>query len=256
MANDNIIQVDFLRRTKVNILPKSTEVTSDVVEEHDSQPIKSVQDIERISTFLKLHGRYRDNMLFILGINMGLRVSDLRNLRFTDLINDDCTFKTTFPVFEIKTRNTRKRKKNRYISINDAVVEAVTLYLEHTPDVRLDDYLFVSHGRDKTKAKPLTRQQVYNICQDIKKSLHLSIRFGAHTFRKTFGFHQMAMSNNNPRKLLLLQQMFGHSSSIQTLTYIGLTEEEMEDAYLNLNLGSDKVYSKVIDSVIEEDKVS
>ena len=62
MANDNIIQVDFLRRTKVNILPKSTEVTSDVVEEHDSQPIKSVQDIERISTFLKLHGRYRDNM--------------------------------------------------------------------------------------------------------------------------------------------------------------------------------------------------
>ena len=195
-------------------------------------------------------------MLFILGINMGLRVSDLRNLRFTDLINDDCTFNTTFPVFEIKTRNTRKRKKNRYISINDAVIEAVTLYLEHTPDVRLDDYLFISHGRDKTKAKPLTRQQVYNICQDIKKSLHLSIRFGAHTFRKTFGFHQMAMSNNNPRKLLLLQQMFGHSSSIQTLTYIGLTEEEMEDAYLNLNLGSDKVYSKVIDSVIEEDKVS
>lgn len=256
MANDNIIQVDFLRRTKVNILPKSAEVTSDIVEEHDSQPIKSVQDIERISAFLKLHGRYRDNMLFILGINMGLRVSDLRNLRFTDLINDDCTFKTTFPVFEIKTRNTRKRKKNRYISINDAVIEAVTLYLEHTPDVRLDDYLFVSHGRDKTKAKPLTRQQVYNICQDIKKSLHLSIRFGAHTFRKTFGFHQMAMSNNNPRKLLLLQQMFGHSSSIQTLTYIGLTEEEMEDAYLNLNLGSDKVYSKVIDSVIEEDKVS
>ena len=43
-----------------------------------------------------------------------------------------------------KTKNTRKHQRNRYISINTAVVEAVTLYLENTPGVHLSDYMFRS----------------------------------------------------------------------------------------------------------------
>ena len=66
-------------------------------------------------------------MLFIVGINFGLRVSDLIRLRFATLINEYLTFKTKFPILEIKTRNTRKVKKNRYITINDAVMDAVIL---------------------------------------------------------------------------------------------------------------------------------
>ena len=59
-----------------------------------------------------------------------------------------------------------------------------------------------------------------------------------HSLRKTFAYHQIMMSKNDPRKLLLLQKMFGHSTSAQTLDYIGITLEEMDDAYRNLNLGS------------------
>ena len=59
-----------------------------------------------------------------------------------------------------------------------------------------------------------------------------------HTLRKTFAYHQMVMSNNDPRKLLLLQKMMGHSTSAQTLDYIGITGEEIEEAYRKLNLGS------------------
>lgn len=47
----------------------------------------------------------------------------------------------------------------------------------------------------------------------------------------------MMMSGNDPRKLVLLQKMFGHSSMNETLCYIGLTKEEMTEAYANLNLG-------------------
>ena len=91
-----------------------------------------MQDIIRISQFLIEQGRYRDNMLFIVGINFGLRVSDLITLRFANIINDDCTFRDRFSILEKKTKNTRKHKRNRYITINTAVVEAVTLYLENT----------------------------------------------------------------------------------------------------------------------------
>ena len=46
------------------------------------------------------------------------------------------------------------------------------------------------------------------------------------------------MSNNDPRKLMLLSKMLGHSSVSITLDYIGITGEEIEEAYRNLNLGS------------------
>ena len=134
-----IIQIGMLKNTSEHIiavskhgritsdmlLPPTEVVSTDVVIEHRSEPIKNTEDINRISKFLIANKRYRDNMLFIIGINFGLRVSDLIQLRFTHLINDDLTFKTTFPVFEIKTKNTRKKKKNRYITINDAVMDAV-----------------------------------------------------------------------------------------------------------------------------------
>ena len=133
------------RKLKAGLIaPAAEEVHTDLAVEHSAEPIKSMDDIIRISQFLIGQKRFRDNMLFIVGINFGLRISDLRVLRFTHIINDDCTFRDRFPVLEKKTRNTRKRQRNRYITINTAVVEAVTLYLENTPGVHLSDYMFRS----------------------------------------------------------------------------------------------------------------
>ena len=72
-----------------------------------------------------------------------------------------------------------------------------------------------------------------------------------HTLRKTFCYHQMLMSNNDTRKLYLLQQMLNHSSLAQTLDYIGITSEEIAEAYLNLNLGLRKDNSLVDSKIIE-----
>ena len=226
------------------IAPASTQVESLVVEEHAADPIKSVQDIERVSEQLIRTGRYRDNMLFIVGINLGLRVSDLVGLRFADLINPDFTFKTTFPVLEKKTRNTRKVKRNRYLTINEAVMDAVELYLQHHPS-KLDDYMFRSESnRGSNKNKPLDPYSVERLLKKVAAEVGLTCHVATHTLRKTFGYHQMAMSNNDSRKLLLLQKIFGHSSVAQTLEYIGITDDEIQDAYLGLNLGNKNCYAK------------
>lgn len=132
-AKNKVIDLQALQRSKVKsaaglIAPAKEETHCELAPEHAAEPIKSLDDIYAISEFLISNKRYRDNMLFIVGINFGLRVSDLRMLRFSNLINDNFTFRDNFPVFEKKTRNTRKRKKNRYITINTAVIEAVTLY--------------------------------------------------------------------------------------------------------------------------------
>ena len=247
------IYVDFTKKDRINvnalrnsqrridaglIAPAKEYIEEDIVKDHAAEPIKSMHDIDRISRFLINNGRYRDNMLFIVGINFGLRVSDLKVLRFSNLINDNCTFKDKFAVFEKKTRNTRKRKKNRYITINDAVVEAVTLYLEHTPNVCLSDYMFTSNRGKANGDKPMDNRSIDRLLKGIAKDLGLTMHVSTHTLRKTFAYHMMVMAHNDPRQLLLLQKMMNHSSPAQTLDYIGITSEEIDAAYKELNLGS------------------
>ena len=234
------------------IAPAVEMVDEELAEEHAAEPIKRMEDIERISKYLIDNRRFRDNMLFIVGINFGLRVSDLRVLRFSNIINDNCTFKDSFPVFEKKTRNTRARKKNRYVTINTAVVEAVTLYLSNTPGVCLSDYMFRNQATNAGDNNvPLTARSIDRILKGIARDLDLNMRMSTHSLRKTFGYHQMLMSNHDGRKLLLLQKMFNHSSPAQTLEYIGITEEEIQEEYLRLNLGSTQ-HNYLVDSRIEE----
>lgn len=243
------------RKLRAGLIAPATEDTSTTLAaEHTSEPIKSMDDILRISQYLIQNKRYRDNMMFIVGINFGLRVSDLRMLRFSNLITDNFMFKDSFPIFEQKTRNTRKHKRNRYITINDAVRDAVILYLENTPNVALSDYMFRSesnHGGSKNE--PIHRNSVDRILKGIAKDLDLTIQMSTHTLRKTFAYHQMVMSNNDPRKLLLLQKMMGHSTAAQTLDYIGITGEEIEEAYRNLNLGSHTSNYLIDSNVVELD---
>lgn len=256
--NNRVINISAVqqscRKLKAGLIAPATEDTyEELANDHAAEPIKSMDDIIRISQFLIGQERYRDNMLFIVGINFGLRVSDLLSLRFSHLINDDFAFRDRFAILEKKTKNTRKVRHNRYITINTAVVEAVTLYLENTPDVHLSDYMFRSESNNgSNKNKPLHRVTVDNILKNIASELGLGNKMSTHTLRKTFAYHQMVMSGNDPRKLLLLQKMFGHSSAAQTLDYIGITSEEIDEAYRNLNLGSVSC-NYLVDSTLVED---
>jgi integrase len=227
---------------KVNLIPEAVTNHADRFEEHDAEPFKNIEDISRIAKYLTDSHRYRDNMLFIVGINFGLRISDLLSLRFSDVINEDLTFKTSFPILEKKTSTTRKKKKNRYVTINEAVMEAISLYLENNRS-RLNDFMFKSESnRGSNQDSPMTRKSADRILKNIKEELHFPMRIATHSMRKTFGYHQMAMSGHDPRKLLLLQKMFGHSTSAQTLEYIGITKDEIGEAYATLNLGKKENY--------------
>lgn len=254
----NTIDISALRNSarqlRSGLIESAVEDTSyEIANEHTSEPIKDMDEIFRISNYLISQKRFRDNMLFIVGINFGLRVSDLRLLRFSHLINENFAFKDTFPILEQKTKNTRKQRKNRYITINTAVVESVTLYLENTPGLCLSDYMFRSERSIRCgKNDPLHRSSIDDILKDLARELSLSNKMSTHSLRKTFAYHQMVMSHNDPRKLLLLQKIMGHSSVAQTLDYIGITNEEIEDAYRKLNLGSVSSNYLVDGSICEE----
>ena len=253
-SNDRLISTALLFQNRNSLsadLITPTEFEAyEIAADHTSEPIKDLSVIEDISKYLISKNRYRDNMLFIVGINFGLRVSDLRLLKFSHIIDSNLRFRETFPVLELKTKNTRKVRHNRYITINTAVVEAVTLYLENTPGVRLSDYMFRSESNNGyLNNEPIHRNSIDRMLKGLDKDLDLGIHMSTHTLRKTFAYHQMLMSNNDPRKLMLLSKMLGHSSILITMDYIGITDDEIKDAYKNLNLGSAHNY---LDSHIGE----
>jgi site-specific recombinase XerD len=76
-----------------------------------------------------------------------------------------------------------------------------------------------------------TRQYVWQFLNDYAFSLGFRIKIGTHTLRKTFGYHAF----KNGVDLSLLMRIFNHSCQAVTLRYIGITQDQIDDVYVNLD---------------------
>jgi integrase len=73
--------------------------------------------------------------------------------------------------------------------------------------------------------------QAYRILNDAAQRVGIDA-VGTHTLRKTFGYHTYRQTKN----LGLVQKLLNHTSSVDTLRYIGIEQEDLDAAYLRLNL--------------------
>ena len=199
-----------------------------------AEPIKNPEDIRRITEYLVEHQRWRDNLLFIMGINVGLRCGDLTQLRVGHIVTEDGRAYRDKIVFR-----EHKTGKDRIFYLNEAVCNAADLYFAHKGTVSLNDYLFKTDGnRGKNMDLPLTVRSVERILKEvINEDLHLQVRASTHCLRKTFAYHMILGSPDRDRAIEFLQKVFGHSNALITLRYAGITEDEMRQAYRGLNLG-------------------
>lgn len=187
------------------------EVTIKKVHTEDVQPIKTKEALQDMKWALKRHCSERDYIMFIIGINTGLRISDLLKIKTADLKG-----KKSLKIKESKT------KKSRTIYF-DSIYEEVQAYINSNPS----EWLFPSRKGDK----PISTTQAYR--QLVKAGEMADITsIGTHTLRKTFGYWHYKTHSNIPQ----LQSILNHSSSQITLRYIGLTEEEERESIIALNL--------------------
>ena len=183
------------------------------------QPIRDVKQIETIKKLLRQRS-LRDYCLFVLGINSGLRISDLLKLRISDISERG----------KIKDRiRLREKKTNKFkdFPLSNSTKSALKEYLK-TREYIENEPLFISR---KNKGF-LLRQQAYKIINNVAKSVGIKEKIGTHTLCKTFGYH----AYNNGYDITLIQKLFNHSSPSVTLRYIGITQEEMDNVYLSLDL--------------------
>lgn len=84
----------------------------DIMEDHTTEPIKDLADIQKIHDYFIDKHQYRNAIMFIIGINVGLRISDLLQLKFSTFYNDDWAPKINTEIVEVKTLKTKGRKRN------------------------------------------------------------------------------------------------------------------------------------------------
>ena len=183
------------------------------------EPIRDIQLVLDFADFLKQR-RMRDYVLFMSGIYLSLRISDILPLKVRDVRNADYLIVT-----EKKTG-----KKNR-IKIND---ELKQIYKEYIVGMRDYEYLFPS-SRGK-KNKPITRQRVWQILNEVADEFEYTDPIGCHTLRKTFGY----MIYNDTKDAAALQDIFNHASIAYTKRYICITQDAKDKMMNKLTLGSKK----------------
>src|SRR2546423_561748 len=124
------------------------------------EPIRERKKITQVKNFLSGAGRQRDLLLFVVGINTALRVSDLLTLRIGDFVDTQGTIREGSIIRE------EKRGKRNVITVNASIREALETYLAVFPGIEKDPthFVFFSTKRADTDfSRPITRERAWQV---------------------------------------------------------------------------------------------
>ena len=193
--------------TSTNHPQKGSRITVD--------PIRKVKDIKSISQLLS--DKPRDYLLFIIGINNGLRIGDILKLRVNQIQN--LKVGDTIKIKEAKT------KKENILVINKTVYKALRNYFENT-NLNSDDYLFKS----RKGGGPLTVSSVNKMMKKWTNAINLKGNYGTHSLRKTWGYIQRTLHGVG---FEIISKRFNHSNPSVTMRYLGIEDKEVHNTLMN-----------------------
>lgn len=186
-----------------------------------TMPIKNRAQVESMKKLLRGQN-LRDYSLFVLGVNSGLRVSDIVALRVGDVLDVKGRIKNRIKIKEKKTGKTKD------FPVAASAAKALVEYLTTRPNAGPDEPLFLS----RQKGRAITRHTVWETLSAAAKAVGITDPIGSHSMRKTMAFHIYMQGGD----LALVQQLLNHSSPSVTLRYIGITREQMDRAVMEVNL--------------------
>lgn len=203
------------------------------------EEIKSVIDVlnKRIEFATNDNQRQiacRNKMLFLIGVNVGLRASDLMQLKWSYFYKKDMTFKE---FYVLQPKKTRKAGKFVKIFFNQTVKKAVENYVSDYPIEDLDAYLFKSRKGNS----PITERGLWKIIVDVADDADIDKNVGSHSLRKTWARNIYDNAKDKSEALVMLQECLRHSDSLTTLRYISIMDEEKKGMYESIELGLDYI---------------
>lgn len=172
---------------------------------------------------MKRDKEYVFALMIAIGCYCGLRIGDILSLKWQDLLNAE----------EIVIQE-KKTSKIRNVTLNPALrelIQYVYIKLKDREEIDAEDsFIFTNRWGDKLSLQ-YTNRKLHQIFNKYKVRVKNA---SSHTLRKTFGKRVWEANNKSESALVLLSQIFCHSSTAITRRYIGIQMQEIENAYLNL----------------------
>lgn len=163
---------------------------------------------------------YRNRAILETLYGCGLRVSELINLKLTDLHFDESYVK-------IKG----KGSKERLVPIGRGMKDAITLYIynhRNTLDINRKDENILFLNR---RGKKMTRVMVFTIIKDLAAKIGLKKTISPHTFRHSFATQLLDAGAD----LKAIQEMLGHESITTTELYTHIDREYLRDTIMRFH---------------------
>ena len=190
------------------------------------QPIRDLDVLDKCFQIAREHDKHKRHdevcweLILLVGFNTSLRVSDFRRFKVGDLRGKDYA--------QMQAKKTGKEAR---VLINPQARKEINRLLSGR---KADEYIFQSRIHDQAthKAKPISRQRCYQIIRGIAEQAGIEERIGCHTLRKTFGYHYYKMTGD----VVSLQRILGHSFQRETLVYIGVIQENIDESLMKFNM--------------------
>ncbi|MDM1546369.1 site-specific tyrosine recombinase XerD [Empedobacter falsenii] len=206
---------DFREDNPTSLLetPKIGMKLPDVLSEKEIDKMIEVIDLS------KPEGQ-RNRVIIEVLYGCGLRVSELINLKISDLFFDDGFI-----------RIIGKGNKQRLVPISDYTIKYINLYKEsiriHLPiQAGFEDFLFLNR-----RGKNLTRVMIFTIVKELSIIAGVKKTISPHTFRHSFATHLL----KNGADLRAIQLMLGHESITTTEIYTHVDQEFIRDAIIKFH---------------------
>ncbi len=179
-------------------------------------------------TFLKVVDRLKKDkdytflLLVTIGSYCGLRLGDILNLKWNDILD-----RSDLCLTESKTG------KSRQITLNESLQEVIRLcYSQYnSKKVLKAEGLVFANRWGRQLSRQYVNRKLHNIL--FRYGVRLS-NSSSHCLRKTFGRRVYEMNNKSEAALIILSQIFNHSSISTTRRYIGISAEQITNVYVSL----------------------
>ena len=185
--------------------------------------VLSVEEIDAMEAAvdLSMPDGHRNKAIIETLYSCGLRVSELVNLRLTDLFFDDGY-----------VRVLGKGNKERLVPIGRKAIADINMYLSQrimvsiTVDAKSGNIVFLNR-----RGKQLTREMVFLIIKKYAKAAGITRNISPHTLRHSFATHLV----EGGADLRAVQEMLGHESILTTEIYTHLDKEFLRETILKFH---------------------